>query len=174
MQGFCHAVAVELADLSAFHRFRDEVASVTTDLGVESNIQSFKLASVFQCFPPWMRASLESSTFSLILGDDDEGEQHTSPYGMWDVPQSMLPYAVQIPGALHILHNIQQDLGSHLAHWSEHINKLKFFQPLLGELWYRERLVYTCLQGGYVFSFLWVPTSAMELCLNIHQGPPQL
>ena len=52
-------------------------------------------------------------------------------------------------GALHVVDNLQKDLGEKLHHYASHVRSLKLFQPLLGDRDYRERLQWTCLQGPY-------------------------
>ena len=62
----------------------------------------------------------------------------------WMETKPLLPSTVHIPGALHVLDNLQKDLQSVLKHYSKHLQELKLLQPLLGETDYRQR---TCLRG---------------------------
>ena len=140
---------MELGTLERFAQCLSEVASLTTDMGTESGLPSFRIKSLWQCFTPWMQKSLETSSFKLQTSDDDDGDLpfHDDSLEVWPNPRSLLPNALATPGTLHILSNLQQDLSSSLKHWGEHVKRLKLVQPLLAERHYRERLVFTCLQG---------------------------
>ena len=63
-----------------------------------------------------------------------------------------LPHTLQVPGALHVVDNLQKDLGNRLQHYASHVRSLELFQSLLGDHDYRERLQWTCLQGQSVSS----------------------
>ena len=56
-----------------------------------------------------------------------------------------LPQSLQI----HVVDNLQKDLGDKLKHYASHVRSLKLLQSLLGDHDYRERLQWTCLQGPY-------------------------
>ena len=136
---------MELQGIEHFAEYLGEVVSVTSDMGPESGLHSFRISSLLDCFPPWFQASLTASPPKLLTGDEDDDPK---PIDIaWDAPKPWMDTALQIPGALHIIDNLQKDLTTALPFWSEHVQRLKAFQPLLHDRHYRERLQHTCLRG---------------------------
>ena len=83
-----------------------------------------------------------------MTGDADEVMAMEGQASLeWIEPRPLMPLALQIPGALHFLDNLQKDLLGCLANYNAHLQKLKIFQPLLHEPDYRQRLQWTCLKG---------------------------
>ena len=93
---------------------------------------------------------MHSSLQPVELLSDRADEADIIPPGM-EFPDTrpFLPQSLHIPGALHVVDNLQKDLGEKLHHYASHVRSLKLFQPLLGDRDYRERLQWTCLQGPY-------------------------
>ena len=101
-----------------------------------------------QVFPPWMRATFDAVKLVPDIAVDAVDEViEESAAVEWAEPRPLMPFALQIPGSLHILDNLQKDLLGCLTHYSAHLQKLKIFQTLLHEPDYRERLQWTCLKG---------------------------
>eukprot|EP00974_Lingulodinium_polyedra_P087557 8486579-Lingulodinium_polyedra.AAC.1 len=53
-----------------------------------------------------------------------------------------------VPGALHILHNLTQDMHERMVWWPTFWNHLKSFEQLLCAQHNRERLVATCVMDS--------------------------
>ena len=143
VSAFAHATIMELDGVDSLREYLGQVVSVTTDQGVEAGLPSFRHTSLRSCFPPWLQEGLNSAEFTLLIGDDDDPPKDT----FWQSPKAFMESALQIPGALHILDNLQKDLAGALGHWATHVKNLKVLQPLFREQHYRERLQWTCLQG---------------------------
>ena len=59
-----------------------------------------------------------------------------------------MPYALLVPGALHVIHNVSKDAEKQLTHWMWFHGRLKSLEKLLATPHLRERYVAKCLTPG--------------------------
>ena len=130
-------------------------------------------------FPPPVRLPFRSSE-AVVLGSGFKRKEDTlgslgSPFNTQqdDMPLTVaehdhwLPSAVSVPGALHILHNIAQDVDmGHLPGFQHWYSQLKTVSEFLIEGTYRDRYVVSCLHGS--------PYQSPEIEQLFKRTPPKL
>ena len=143
---YAHCNLMEAGDLKALAKCFDEHVSFTSDMGTDSGIRGFQIKNVRDILPSWLAAGAEV-TARLGLDIDAGGGGHAGNDDAAGTSlRPLLDFAIEVPGALHILSNLPKDLDLRLEHWSSHMTKLSTFETLLGEKYHRERLQATCLR----------------------------
>ena len=104
---FAQACFFEAGSIDALQRHVRECISLTSDLGSDSGIRSFKVNSPLDVLPPWLHPQVEP----VVLQPDLEAEGSFAECAEVSlVPVPFLNDALEIPGALHILSNLPRDL----------------------------------------------------------------
>ena len=127
----------ECRGLAGLMQMLDSVVSVTTDLGTEAGITAYKAEDVQRLLPSWMLAE--------PLRDAEEAEPEVQP---WRCRPSLLPRAIPVPGALHLMHNMNAELHHALEFFEQFWHGLKQLELLLSHRGRRERLLETCIRGS--------------------------
>ena len=127
----------ECRGLAGLMQMLDSVVSVTTDLGTEAGIAAYKAEDVQRLLPSWMLAE--------PLRDAEEAEPEVQP---WRCRPNLLPRAIPVPGALHLMHNMNAELHNALEFFEPFWHGLKQLELLLSHRGRRERLLETCIMGS--------------------------
>ena len=158
---FAQCNLLEAGDVATLQRYLSEYVSLTSDMGVESGIRSFKISSIKDVLPEWYhQRDAQEVHLEADIGMDGEAVAEPHPDAAAADPEPFLKYGLEVSGSLHILSNLPKDLETKLLHWQCHMEKLKVFEALLGENYHRERLRATCLRDSEMESELFKKFSA--------------
>lgn len=165
---FAQCNFLEAGDIATLQRYLSEYVSLTSDMGVDSGIRSFKIYSIKDVLPEWYhQRGPHEMHLEADIGMDDyagDGAAAAAPQPHPDAaapdPEPLLKYGLEVSGSLHIWSNLPKDLETKLHHWQRHMEKLKVFEALLGDNYHRERLRATCLRDSEMESGLFKKFSA--------------
>ena len=123
----------------------------TADLGVESGLNSFK-GNVCTLFGDWAKAEALPDNFAQMEHEAPFDFQDAVPVGGQEqvFPEKMRPFnldfnrSIYIPGPLHIMHNLTENLKTAMVWWESFIARLTHLCRLLQKKWNRSRLLATC------------------------------
>ncbi len=139
-------IRLECADWSGVRHFCNAVVAVTSDFGTESLITDIPNIDVEDLFPHWLDVTRDG-------GDEppnEVGESSSHPF--------QFPFALRIPGCLHILHNATHDITDHMCSFSRWQPMCHQVARLLIRRYSRERFVATCLDSAE--AVIWKPRFA--------------
>jgi len=116
-----HASYFESHGLQGLRDVLQSVVSITTDLGTEVGVHTYKAHDIVKLLPAWMQTA-------PLLGPDGE---EAVPAANALQPPELLPRCVGIPGCLRLLHNMCVELHSKLEYFATYWEGLKQFELLL-------------------------------------------
>ena len=130
-------------------KLREHVSSFmswTTDLGTEVQLPQFKALGIEAVLPEWFHQKLETDD----VVSDFEANQPAQPAEPAEqaLPSAIMPQCLIIPGALHIIHNLTQDVHKKLEYWDTFWDLLQPIARLLAERPLRERFISQCIRGS--------------------------
>ena len=122
----------------------------TADLGVESWLNGFK-GNVRTLFGDWARAEALPENFAPAEREAPVAFEDAVPFvGQEHVlPQKLRPFnldfteSIYIPGPLHTMHNLTENLKTAMAWWESIVARLTHLCRLLEKKWNRSRLLST-------------------------------
>ena len=136
---FLHSTVLECNGINSLRQHLDNFVSWTTDLGVEVGIPAFVSLKWQDLLPAFFQQPLEGD---VMLAEDGAGD----PAPASGEPVPLMPRALIVPGALHLIHNLTSDLHNRLPFWNEFFEHLKHIVHLLAVRHERERFLATCVR----------------------------
>ena len=139
---FLHATGLECESREHLDRHLSCFASWTTDLGTEVQLPQLKALGVETVLPEWFHKPLE-------VDDVDADENPAPPINFQgpQMPAALLPQCLIVPGCLHIIHNLTQDVHEKMTWFDTFWQHLQPVTKLLAERPLRERFIATCVRG---------------------------
>ena len=142
---FLHSTAMECHNLRGLHSHLNNFVSWTTDLGVEVGIPVFSTTNWESLLPPFMQSALQVD----VPSDDNDPRSQDLP-DLHSDPKPLMPRALVVPGALHLIHNMTSDLHQRLTYWPEFYEHLKHVVHLFAARHLKERFVATCVRRSAI------------------------
>jgi hypothetical protein len=136
IRAWLHAMLLDHGTDQGMVRALASFMSMTTDLGVESQIADYECKSWQDFLPSWQRAG--------FLQPDCEAADE----GAAETPRALLPNGMVCPGLLHIIDNAFLDLDKSLPGWSPWYRGLVAIVKLLSTEGLRKRFVYFCVKDS--------------------------
>ena len=134
-----HGIRMESASWRAVGELLQNVVSVTTDQGVESGIADVHSVDLDAMFPHLTDLTEDPEHLNLVSCD-------APALGAAADIHHLMPLAIWVPGALHMLHGAAHELTNGLAHFDEiYYPMLADFTNFFKHQWTRERFVAQCL-----------------------------
>ena len=142
-----HTLALECPDRNALQKLLSSVVSWAADMGTEMQLPQFQVSNLNNLLPTWMHAETMGDN---LHADDDAFEKPQSAQQTAEQadPNAIMPQCLIIPGLLHIVHNLSDDLHKRLEWWDEFWGSLKSVAELLAERHLRERFINQCVRGS--------------------------
>lgn len=126
-----HALSMETPPTLPLQHAADQIMSITADLGVEVGISEASGGGVGMYLPAWRASTLQP--------DPEEPSA--------DETQQPLRHALLMPGALHVIDNMEHSMDKHLQNWDWFIEGLSALTNLLGNKHTRERFLAMCIRS---------------------------
>ena len=179
-----HVLQLDIGAWPAVSQYLASIRGVCTDFGVEAGLAEVRDVDVTEMFP-W---SAEAFHFEVPQDEPAQGFEHAGdqqPAGQVvqdefleirrnaDGSEQILlprlfPLAMQIPGALHVLHHAVEELTDSFEQYKEwFLPRLKAVTNVLGKKFNRERFVTETLRESPASAF---ETSVLNLELNLHEA----
>ena len=105
---FVQSCYLEVDNLDELHRVLREYVSFTSDLGTDSGIRSFRVSSAEDVLPEWLQCP-------KVELEPDLTVQAQLPPPPPPALEPVLPTAIDVQGALHILSNLPKDIENKLS-----------------------------------------------------------
>ena len=176
-----HVLLLEVGTWPDVSRYLATVRGVCTDYGTESKLADTQDIDVTNMFP-WCAETCDFSSVVPEPSDDFQAPaQEDRPLQEYLVVRQrsaedgggtqvllprLFPLAMQVPGALHVLHHSVEELTDAFEYYAEwFFPRLQATVNILGKKYYRERFVAQSLRGtpGEVFE-----ERILGLELNLH------
>ena len=173
-----HTLRLEVGEWHEVAEYLSTVRAVTTDFGTESGLCDVENVDISLLFP-WAQNALDFERAPAPACEDEDvalqGNAclvNGTPFlqvreGKIVMPK-LFPLAVQVPGALHILHHSVEELTSAFdAYESWFLPGLKAVNKVFSKKHVRERFIAEILRGSEASSF---ETAVQQLQLNLHEA----
>ena len=134
--GMLHSIRLESSPGPAFKQILSAMVGLTTDMGTELGISEAVDAE-------YLPASLLPQPLDPDTGGADLGEEWASD--AHEPAQFLLSRALPVPGLLHVLDNLTQDMLKRLAQWDAYFPMLQAVCSLLQYRFRRERFIQMCV-----------------------------
>ena len=125
---FLHSISAECGKEECLTEYLSSTVSHTTDLGTEVKLADFTAANWTEMLPPHVTGAFESdlSENKRLLG-----QTH------------LMPSAIVMPGALHLLDTVVSNVSHAMSQWDRFYAGLKVIEGLL-KLWRLDRFFHAC------------------------------
>ena len=165
-----HTLGLDLNDWELVEQFCAKVSYLTTDMGVESLLASADTQDLSSTFWPAIcshKSDLddhqqpEPQVSAFSDHPDAQPAQKTAP-----TLDKLFRRAAWIPGILHILHSITEDMTRSLQHFDVFLGQLRKLTAFLGNNMLMQRFTETCIQPheeAHSFAFLFERAAACSL-----------
>ena len=121
----------------------EAVTSFTTDMGTEMGLADGVAPSYRSALPPWLHPEAHGAR---VLPDDDD---HDHRVDLDEEMQSkrVFPFAMVIPGVLHIAHTLSLKMDKHMQLWEWWLSGLQALVTLLHYKHNRQAFLERCVKG---------------------------
>ena len=134
-----HSMSMENPDWSQLLKYLQSFVSVTTDMGTESGLTSFRV-SLANLFPSWR-------SLHPIEVDGEDNDVAAPDVPNLEVPRFFLEQALPVMGMQRIVYNLLKEVHTALPFWREIWEELKNLEALLNWNFRHRRYIATCLKG---------------------------
>ena len=168
-----HTLRLEVGTWPAVANFLASVRAVTTDFGTEAGLASLENVDLSSLFP-WASDALdfEVPQCSEQVPAGLHAQANPGPFleyreGHLVMPK-LFPFALQVPGALRVLHQSVHELTSAFQQYETwFLPSLRSITHVLGSKPIRERFVADAVRGSEAAAF---EQALLQLQLNLHEA----
>ena len=121
----------------------ETVTSFTTDMGTEMGLADAVVPSYRSALPPWLYPEAHGAR---VLPDDDDHD-HRVDLDEEVESKRVFPWAMVIPGVLHIAHNLSLKMDKRLQLWEWWLSGLQALVTLLHCKHNRQAFLERCVKG---------------------------
>lgn len=149
-QAFLHSVSLETSDIDSLIGWIATLGAFTVDMGTEKGIGLMPKVPISQVLQSWRFSS------PLIMEDVGGGDGHgaldgdgadNAIHGSGCMEDNFFEWAVVIPGMMHVLHNLSENLMANLQVWKHIDKRLHAASRVLSSHNNLVRLKRTCFEG---------------------------